>query len=61
LKGTAMRNLIIISVIVIIIIVVLKKLMPKTSVALDARRVKSKEALLEKIARFDDSLSKKIA
>lgn len=56
-----MKKLIIISVIIIVVIIILKKLMPKTSVALDARRVKSKEALMEKIASFDDSLSKKIA
>lgn len=56
-----MRNLIIISVIILVVLYILKRLMPKTAVALDARRVKSKEAFLEKIATLDESLSKKIA
>jgi hypothetical protein len=56
-----MKKLIIISVVIIIIIVVLKKLLPKSSSSLNVRRAKSKEALMAKIASFDESLSKKIA
>lgn len=56
-----MRNLIIISVIIIVVLYVFKRLMPKTATAIETKRMKSKEAFLEKIASFDDSLSKKIA
>jgi hypothetical protein len=56
-----MKKLIIISVIIIVIVVILKKLLPKSSASLNIRRAKSKEALMEKIASFDESLSKKIA